>query len=429
MQIGLLAEPTFNVMYAMYSLLLIRYPWWTARNSRCFEPAAQAVVWTVALSYGLIPVAFRSYNNSGQVCWFSPYPSGCDVYATEDSGTVPCEYGSNYPVVLAPTVIYVSLCVVTGGVFMYYIYKGVYEQENRIARYSSSWREEDPSSGNLELSSELQLGAVGDGSGDGAADPSDGSFRDDQDPSENIAIDASSSSVNRDRDISAHSTTSTAARISAATRNRARSRAVRLQAIYYMTAFLLSYLLPFIQYVVMLTDTPVPPPLDFFAFILMPMQGFFNLVVFCRNKRVDEMRTMEGRLVRAAFGHCMACYSALQRYVTSYLCCCCHCFRTTGGDGEQAQSQREPGAAGATVAGRGPTSAMSAEAKSSTSDPFPRSEAKSSSSDREPRSEAKSGSSDHAQEQQTREPDTTCAGVDDEEEGDGHGGSRRTESI
>ena len=83
---------------------------------------------------------------------------------------------------------------------------------------------------------------------------------------------------------------------STASVRRDRSRAVGIQAIWYISAFLLTYALDFISYVLWTFYDRYSDALDFFAYILFPMQGCFNLFIFLRSR--SELSTSLGRWSR-----------------------------------------------------------------------------------------------------------------------------------
>lgn len=60
-QVGFIAEPTFNVLYALFSLLMVRCQWNTLHFNRT-EPLAQVSIWLAAFASAIIPIPYNVYN-------------------------------------------------------------------------------------------------------------------------------------------------------------------------------------------------------------------------------------------------------------------------------------------------------------------------------------------------------------------------------
>lgn len=218
---------------------------WTEQQLLRIEPWLQGSVWTFALAAAIFPIPLGLYNNVWQICWFNAYPYGCQEsyqYGEENST---CTRGDNaglYAMVF--TAFPAWACIIAGIVIMVLMYLSVRSVEQRVSRYA----------GSVDSGSALR----------------------------------NSMSI---EDRRCHQV------------NRQRSRAVAVQAMLYVLAFLLTYSLDAVNSILFYASETYVQALDLFAYILFPLQGFFNFIIFCRTRR--DMKTPEGRFLRRL------------------LCCCC----------------------------------------------------------------------------------------------------------
>lgn len=329
-QLGQGAGPLFNTTYALFSLLLLRYRW-TDRQLVRVEPYFHVGIWTMAIGLALFPIFLDFYNPVVQVCWIEPYPYNC-----ESGNGPPCTRGANaWPVALTLSIVPMWICIGLAAIFLYLLWHTVRATEDRIARYSfpriqrrrPPQLEEQP--GPTEIPA-TPTAAANDRAGDALINnpdpPQDGPRLHGE--SDIVAVEAttdetmprsstlnSSSSLMRPswssvsrlmgkskrqpRSLSIHTSPQDRSASSTTTNteikvNRDRSNSVKWQAIWYMTAFLASFVLPLVVYVLWAVDIWYDQ-LEWFAYLLFPLQGFFNGIIFCRPRRDNQMRTPEGR--------------------------------------------------------------------------------------------------------------------------------------
>lgn len=255
-QFGLVASPLFAFVLSLFYLLIIKYRWTDARLHR-LEPWVHGVIWVFTLAVSVFPIKLQLYNNAHDICWLESYPEGCkDSWTYGDEST--CTRGDNAWIYALTVSIFPTWVCLTGTmIIMFFIYRAVRGIENKQIRYV----------GSLHLGRLSRWNRRNDSRGLGSVDSSE-----EQAPPRDVET------------------------MPQRTINRSRSRAVALQAFWYIMAFVILWtiakLIWFIKhewnelfYVVAYN-------------IMLPLQGFFNALVFSRNR---EMRTHEGRLFRRIF--------------------------------------------------------------------------------------------------------------------------------
>lgn len=153
-------------------------------------------------------------------------------------------------------------CILLGCVFMFLIYRSVRETEVRIARYA----------GGIATAAPNQH--------------------------------ASSNAYDSSTDVTEPSRKARVA-------SHKRSQAVAIQSMWYLGAFLLTYTMHLAVYICWKFKQQWWEPLDFFAYLLLPLQGFFNFVIFSRKR--EDMSTPEGHLLRRLIC-CLYCRRWVGRY-------------------------------------------------------------------------------------------------------------------
>ena len=96
--LGHVASPMFTTALAYFYVLLIRYGY-PDQALQKIEAWIHTILWTIALTVAVVPLSLGMYNNKFETCWIAEYPGGCSM-----NEHVPCERGdgaSNYAHVLA----------------------------------------------------------------------------------------------------------------------------------------------------------------------------------------------------------------------------------------------------------------------------------------------------------------------------------------
>jgi len=236
-QFGLAASPLFNVTLTFFSLLMVRYQW-TDHHYAKVESWIHASIWTCAAALAIFPIPLTLYNNGINLGWIKSYPFGCKDSATYGD-EADCTRGDNAWIYALTLSLFPNwACMILSAIILLLIYLSVRDIETHIARYAGSIRSVNFSSGTPGCST------TGTGSKPALEDPE------------------------------LHIT------------RRKRSHAVAKQAMWYTGAFLLNFSLDAVNSVFLYADGTYIPGLDLFAYMLLPLQGFFN------------MRTPEGRWLR-----------------------------------------------------------------------------------------------------------------------------------
>mmetsp|Transcript_28260 Transcript_28260/g.53092 ORF Transcript_28260/g.53092 Transcript_28260/m.53092 type:complete len:302 (-) Transcript_28260:113-1018(-) len=261
-------------MYALTSLLMVRYHY-AEHQLVPLERWLQGVIWFFALGTAIFPIPLGLFNNVFQVCWFSAYPAGCQETWQYGEENATCTRGDNaglYGIIF--TVFPIWTCIFAGIVIMCLMFLSVRNVEKRVSRYAGSV----------------------------TVTPTPSSKRTSASHTGNANAQQSQTSC----EMSINNPT-TYHQV-----NRQRSRAVARQAIFYISAFVLTYSLDLVNGMFWYTSGTYIPPLDVCAYILLPLQGLFNFMIFSSSRQT--MKTPEGRLLR-------------QMLFSSCCCCCGFCHK------------------------------------------------------------------------------------------------------
>jgi len=237
LQLGVSTSPLFNLSISLSALLMIRYEWKTQRML-ILEKCLHIGIWLYGLSASLPFLALQMYNPTSTSCWIASVPHHCHVNG-------PCERGSGAHFWRAFFAFFPTWpCIILGIINMILIYNAVWRLETRNSRYPGQQRS-------------------------------------------SVFLADSSSAIPRRR-------TSILAQHHAG--NRKRSRAVAIKAIFYTLSFLLTFSLDTIVLLWQVLTIKAPHELIIAAYILFPMQGFFNYVVYAWTA---EMKTGFGKVLYA----------------------------------------------------------------------------------------------------------------------------------
>jgi hypothetical protein len=274
-QLGAQSTPLFNFFQAFLALLLIRYQWTERELATKLEPWCHGVFWVYSLAVSIFPIPMGLYNNNILICFFGSHPHGCKDSFTYGAEEADCIRGDNAWIYAIVFVFFpLWFCIAGGAVCMCLIYQSVRNMEERISRYAGSLKD------CFDASTMTNGGDTGNDDGLGDVSNRSLSMRWKKSNSNTTAI------ITRER-----------------------SRAVATQASLYMGAFLLSHTMNAVNSILFFGPSGIYNELfDIFTYILAPLQGVFNAIVFLRLR--EKMLTREGRwLRRVLFGAGRCCCS------------------------------------------------------------------------------------------------------------------------
>ena len=277
LQLGVSTSPLLNVAISFTALLMIRYQWRTARIV-VVETLLQVLIWSYGLLATIPFIVWGMYNPTSTACWIASYPHHCGVKETD---AIECIRGEGVEFWRAFFAFFPTWpCIVVGLTNMVLIYWTVRKMETRNIRWARRHsmvhhQSQMPDATTAAPSSMREFGPVVPSSlaatPDASAGPRLGLRRDDS-------------------------------------QSRRKSRAVAIQAIFYTCAFLLTFSLDTIVLLWNVFTLKASHLLIVFAYILFPMQGCFNCIVYVRTA---DLQTPEGRLFRRVFFCCGPLYDRL----------------------------------------------------------------------------------------------------------------------
>lgn len=258
-QFGLVAGPLFNAMLSFFHVLVVKYRYTDAQLGK-LEGWFHAVIWTFTLASSSFPLSMGLYNNACDICWLESYPLECkDSFTYGDEGT--CTRGDNAWLYALVYSFFPSwVCIILSIFFMVVLCLAVRETENASLKYA----------GSIKFVKQ------------------DSSRR----SSSNSKTTAHALDVSVDSNLGDEQVTQRVA-------DRTRSRTVALQAFWYIMAFLAAHTLWTIAKIIWFSTKEWNEKFYLVAYnVMLPLQGFFNCLVFIR---LREMVTPEGRLFRRIF--------------------------------------------------------------------------------------------------------------------------------
>jgi hypothetical protein len=255
------------------SLLMIRYNWPHGRMHR-FELTLQIVIWIYGLAVTIPFIFYHLYNPTSTACWIASYPHHCGIRKDDEIECIRGEQADTYRAVFAfwPT----WPCIILGIFNMLAIYWTVRNLETRNQRYA----------GRRQSSSIV------------SSIPN--------------SILSSSPSPPPPPELMAATTTPVTVQLHMA--NRERSRAVAIQAVFYTAGFLLTFSLDTIVLLWNVINLEADQKLIVAAYILFPLQGTFNFLVYART---SQMHTPEGKFVKKLICRCCRCCWAVHHPTAS----------------------------------------------------------------------------------------------------------------
>jgi len=77
-ELGNITTPLYSVSLCIWYLLVLKYGWREQDVSQTIEFAMHALPINIGLAMAICGLPLTLYNNSGFLCWYAPYPAGCD---------------------------------------------------------------------------------------------------------------------------------------------------------------------------------------------------------------------------------------------------------------------------------------------------------------------------------------------------------------
>jgi hypothetical protein len=261
-QFGFVASPLFNMSLAIFYLLIVKYNYNEKRLSH-LEKWVQGSIWTFTLVASIYPIPLGLYNNNWEICWLDSYPPDCKDSWTYGDDEADCIRGDNAWIHGLFFLVFPSwFCLLVVSFTFLVLLRTIRQMENKSRMYAGTI-------------SKMNVLAV------------------------------------------APRRRSSSLRVI----NRNKSKLVAQRAMMYAVAFLFTYSLATVTSSRWYTTGKYNTVFDFCSFILLPLQGFFNFIVFASVRSV--MKTPEGRLLRRIVFGCGE--SRFMKTICKFVSRCCGC--------------------------------------------------------------------------------------------------------
>eukprot|EP00577_Skeletonema_sp_RCC1716_P011571 CAMPEP_0113406384 /NCGR_PEP_ID=MMETSP0013_2-20120614/19480_1 /TAXON_ID=2843 ORGANISM="Skeletonema costatum, Strain 1716" /NCGR_SAMPLE_ID=MMETSP0013_2 /ASSEMBLY_ACC=CAM_ASM_000158 /LENGTH=421 /DNA_ID=CAMNT_0000292221 /DNA_START=80 /DNA_END=1345 /DNA_ORIENTATION=+ /assembly_acc=CAM_ASM_000158 len=141
-----IASPVYNFMLSVYFLLRVKYGMNENQIGRRAEPIMHVITVIFGLGTSFLCLGLSLFNDSTLWCWVNASPKGCDQsYA--NNGETDCERGDNaeiyrWAIFFGP----LWACIIGCMVIMIIIFMSVRKQENKLKKYQFKPRRESESS-------------------------------------------------------------------------------------------------------------------------------------------------------------------------------------------------------------------------------------------------------------------------------------------
>lgn len=260
--LGYLTSPLFNCALATTYLLLVGYK---MRGCQLvpYQVYTHSGIWLLTLTLTTIPIPLDWYNSVGNYCSVYYYPDHCVGFEETDDdiwAAYYCERGgwASYLYGIILDVLVPSGSILYCSVTMVLIWRSVRTTEERSSRYNSSWQQTSRYSSSRQSSSRPQ--------------DQGGEFRLSQEENEEER-----------RTIT----------------DRTKSTEMMKQGMFFVLAFFLTYVPYMINWMIVSSESTFSQVVYFISTIIcLPLQGFWNCLVFVRTRK---MQTREGKLFRSIF--------------------------------------------------------------------------------------------------------------------------------
>lgn len=224
----------YNAALMLHYLLAISFNISEAKAKKIFEPWVHLFIFSVAVIPGIVGAFMGMFNNSGNICFFGPYPKDC-----LKSEEIECERGENYFLFFALSSGWLILLVyIALPISLSYLLWTLWKQE-RMMNQKYQFRLQNVS---LERSSSLHT---------------------------NFSINSSKTR-------------------SKSSKRSTRLKKVRSQSICYVAALFLCFTWPIFLYIAPKIGSRFP--MRCLTQFFYPLQGFFNFLNFirpCADKLID----------------------------------------------------------------------------------------------------------------------------------------------
>mmetsp|Transcript_23832 Transcript_23832/g.35203 ORF Transcript_23832/g.35203 Transcript_23832/m.35203 type:complete len:260 (-) Transcript_23832:232-1011(-) len=76
-ELGNITTPLYSAAQCVWYLLFLKYGW-KEKDCRKYELAFHSIPISVGLTMAIVGLPLTLFNNSGFLCWYAPFPAGCD---------------------------------------------------------------------------------------------------------------------------------------------------------------------------------------------------------------------------------------------------------------------------------------------------------------------------------------------------------------
>lgn len=283
----------------LYWPLMVRYNWRDHQLTK-MEPWLHAIVWSMAAVIAVFPIPLQMYNFTDTMCWIAPSPLGFDDSRYGEEAT--CTRGENAWIFgIAFTVFPAWLCFAASIVLMAMIYHTVRNMENKVSVYATIATQPKTSAAGMARQSNEQneTGVSSSMVESWSEEPDALAINEGKSESETFAACTARQSNEQKETGGSKNMGDTGHKPDTPTINRAKSEAVAWRDLGIACGFCLTYVLDLAVVILWYDFRIYNRVLSIVAYILYPLQGFTNLMVFIRKR--DTMKTPEGRFAKRLF--------------------------------------------------------------------------------------------------------------------------------
>ncbi|KAG7342680.1 hypothetical protein IV203_020624 [Nitzschia inconspicua] len=299
-QLGIMV-PLYNSLLVLYFVLTIRRGWTEADFQQYAGPIGHTLIWIFGLGTAVAGLFLNLYNNANLWCWIASYPQDCvqtfqppvdesDYLfdAIDGSTKEPCDRGDNsfiYRFAFWYGPLWLMFPWVVLGMTLVYLH--VLKQDKKMESYLIDYTEKVTDMHEKAKQMEAQHRRMSKHAEESRPDKDDDTSL----PAEPSMTDLSTGDISeRERMDSSqsHPNSTTVHDQAIQTCNelkrtaRVRSNAVALQGIFYMLAFLASYMFSTVVRSMQLAEKQPHWSLFFMFALLKPLQGLMNGFVYFR---------------------------------------------------------------------------------------------------------------------------------------------------
>jgi len=293
-ELGNMGAPIYNASLCIHYVLVILMGMSEEKiASKGIEWYLHIVPVTFAVVFATLGFIFKLYNGAGSWCWFAPYPPNCSLEPPQPHQTsiIPCTRGHYYHQFRLMHIGIAWVCLVVCSISMFSIYRKVYKQESKVAKY----RYNNNSNGGYPSKNGSKSKHSNNNYHNHPNNNNSSQRPNDNDESHSNDNNVEANHTNYNQYITSSSSSSRRR-----PPKKSKSRQIADQGMFFVIVFILTWTFPTITRIFQWLGWSIPLTLNMLFVVFFPLQGFFNALVYLRPKYLKFKKKKEKLAIKKA---------------------------------------------------------------------------------------------------------------------------------